>query len=192
MNFHSGIVSPTGVWWRPAARQERLWVAIAFVWCMVLFAMMPFWHIKGGQNPSGIRTKVTPAEFRARTEAFIADYQVGEENGIPVVEPPPGSHVYLAGQMWRWYPALILEEGASYTLHLSALDVNHGFGLYPANINFQVIPGYDYGLRITPNQPGEYRIVCNEFCGIAHHAMLGSIVVKPAAQVARLEREGGR
>jgi cytochrome c oxidase subunit 2 len=64
------------------------------------------------------------------------------------------------------------------------MDVNHGFSLYPANINFQVVPGYDYGLTIQPNQPGEYRIVCNEFCGINHHAMLGSIVVEPAARVA--------
>ena len=87
--------------------------------------------------------------------------------------------------MWRWYPALELEEGVSYTLHLSSLDVNHGFSLYPANINFQVVPGYDYGLNIKPNTPGEYRIVCNEFCGVSHHNMLGRIVVRPAKQVAQ-------
>ena len=28
---------------------------------MVLFAMMPLWHFKGGQNPSGIRGKTTAA-----------------------------------------------------------------------------------------------------------------------------------
>ena len=176
--FHTAIVPPKGVWWRPAGKQERVWVAIAFGWCLVLFAMMPFWHIKGGQNPAGVRHRVEPADFRQRVETMIADYQVGVENDIPVVAPPPGSDVYLLGQMWRWYPALELEEGASYTLHLSSLDVNHGFGLYPANINFQVVPGYDYGLRITPNQAGEYKIICNEFCGIAHHSMLGRIVVK--------------
>jgi cytochrome c oxidase subunit 2 len=185
MEFHSGIVAPQGVWWRPAGKQEKLWVAIAFAWCMVLFAMMPFWHIRGGQNPSGIRTRVTPEAYLARVFTFVDDYKVGEDNGIPVVAPPPGSDVYLLGQMWRWYPALELEEGVSYTLHLSSLDVNHGFSLYPANINFQVVPGYDYGLSIKPNKPGEYRIVCNEFCGVSHHNMLGRIVVRPARQVAQ-------
>jgi cytochrome c oxidase subunit 2 len=185
MEFHSGIVAPQGVWWRPAGKQEKLWVAIAFAWCMVLFAMMPFWHIRGGQNPSGIRTRVTPEAYLARVFTFVEDYKVGEDNGIPVVAPPPGSDVYLLGQMWRWYPALELEEGVSYTLHLSSLDVNHGFSLYPANINFQVVPGYDYGLSIKPNKPGEYRIVCNEFCGVSHHNMLGRIVVRPARQVAQ-------
>lgn len=190
--LHSGIVPPRGVWWRPAGKQERVWLAVAFVWCMVLFAMMPLWHLKGGQNPSGIRTKVEPTEFYERVRAFVADYQVGEEDGMPVVAPPPGSEVYLIGQMWRWYPALELEEGATYTLHLSSLDVNHGFGLYPANINFQVIPGYDYGLTITPNAAGEYRIVCNEFCGIGHHNMLGRIAVKPRGErVAEALSEGG-
>lgn len=185
LEFHSGVVAPQGVWWRPAGRQEKLWVAIAFAWCMVLFAMMPFWHIRGGQNPSGIRTRVTPEAYLARVFTFVEDYKVGEENGIPLVAPPAGSDIYLLGQMWRWYPALELEEGASYTLHLSSIDVNHGFSLYPANINFQVVPGYDYGLNIKPNRPGEYRIVCNEFCGVSHHNMLGRIVVRPAKQVAQ-------
>jgi cytochrome c oxidase subunit 2 len=194
--FHSGLVAPKGVWWRPAGRQERLWVAIAFAWCMVLFAMMPFWHFKGGQNPSGIRGKVKPEDFVARTLRFVEEYKVGEENGQPIVAPPPGADVYLLARMWSWYPALRLQEGATYTLHLSSMDINHGFSLYPANINFQVVPGYDYGLTIQPNQPGEYRIVCNEFCGINHHAMLGSIVVEPAANVAAVsnrkwEVEGG-
>ncbi len=192
MEFHSGIVAPQGVWWRPAGKQEKLWVAIAFAWCMVLFAMMPFWHIRGGQNPSGIRTRVTPEAYLARVFTFVEDYKVGEENGIPLVAPPPGSDIYMLGQMWRWYPALELEEGASYTLHLSSLDLNHGFSLYPANINFQVVPGYDYGLQIKPNKPGEYRIVCNEFCGVSHHNMLGRIVVRPAKQVAQATPQEAR
>ena len=54
----TGLVSPQGRWWVPAHRSEKVWFAIAFAWCMVLFAMMPLWHLKGGQNPSGIRRNV--------------------------------------------------------------------------------------------------------------------------------------
>ena len=39
-------------------------------------------------------------------------------------------------------------------------------------------PGYDYGLRVTPNAPGDYRIICNEFCGIGHHIMVGKVIVE--------------
>ncbi len=187
--LHSAIVPPKGVWWKPAGKQERMWVTIAFVWCMVLFAMMPLWHLKGGQNPSGIRGKVDPVEYAKRVERFIADYQIGEESGIPVVKPPPGSDVYMVGGSWVWKPVLHLQQGASYTLHLSALDFNHGFGLIPANINFQIVPGYDYGLKITPNEAGEYKVLCNEFCGIGHHRMLGKIVIEPVPEVAAVNEE---
>lgn len=177
---NTGIESPQGIWWKPAHRTEKLWVAIAFVWCMVLFAMMPLWHFKGGQNPSGIRSKVEPQAFMARTMEFIAAYQVGEDRGIPIVAPPPGSDIYLAAMSFQWWPILRLEKGREYTLHLSALDVNHGFNLHPVNVNFQVVPGYDYGLRITPTEAGDFRIICNEFCGIGHHAMVGRVIVVDA------------
>jgi cytochrome c oxidase subunit 2 len=175
--MHSGLESPKGVWWKPAHRTEKVWVGIAFAWCMVLFAMMPIMHARGGQNVSGIRHTVEPAAFQKRVGEFIAAYQVGTENGYPVVAPPPGSDVYLMGSMWAWTPVLKLEKGVEYTLHLSALDVNHGFSLLPLNVNMQVVPGYDYGVRVTPTAAGDFRIVCNEFCGIGHHIMVGRIIV---------------
>lgn len=175
--IHSGLVPPTGKWWTDIPKQEKFWIGLAFAWCMVLFAMMPLWHIRGGQNVSGVRHRVDPKDFVARVDQFIADYQVGQENGIPVVEPPPGSHVYLLGRMWQWYPALRLKKNVEYTLHLSSADLNHGFSLFPVNINFQVVPGYDYALKITPNKAGDFRIICNEFCGIGHHIMVGKVEV---------------
>ncbi len=51
------------------------------------------------------------------------------------------------------------------------------------------MPGYDYGLKITPNEAGDYKVLCNEFCGIGHHRMLGKIIVEPAADVAAPQKE---
>jgi cytochrome c oxidase subunit II len=175
---HSALTSPQGVWWKPAGQQETMWIKISFVWCMIMFAVMPLWHWKGGQNPSGIRGRTTPKAFRERTQRFIKDYQVGVEKGIPVCEPPAGSDVYLEASMWMWQPVLKLKKGSTYVLHLSSFDINHGFSLYPMNINFQVVPGYDYGLRVTPNNTGDLRIICNEFCGVGHHSMTGKILVE--------------
>ena len=178
--YRTGIEAPQGIWWKPVGGAEKIWVAIAFAWCMVLFAMMPLWHLRGGQNPSGIRYRVEPLAYAKRVAEFIEQYKVGEESNLPVVEPPPGSDVYLQGSMWRWIPVLRLREGAEYVLHLSSTDVNHGFSLFPLNVNFQVVPGYDYGLRVRPNQTGEFQIVCNEFCGVGHHMMVGKVIVVPA------------
>lgn len=175
--YHSGLESPKGIWWKPAHKSEKVWFWIAFAWCMVLFAMMPLWHWKGGQNPSGIRRRVDPQAYVARTNEFIAQYKVGEDKGFAIVEPPPGSDVYLLGRMWSWSPILKLKQGVEYTLHISSADVNHGFSLYPVNVNFQIVPGYDYALRVTPAESGDFRVMCNEFCGVGHHLMLGRVIV---------------
>jgi cytochrome c oxidase subunit 2 len=183
--YKTGMSAPQGVWWKPAHRSERIWFTISFVWCMILFAMMPLWHFRGGQNPSGIRARVEPRDFLARTQQFVRDYDTGErDGGIPIVAPPPGADLYLLGAQFQWTPILQLQQGVEYTLHLSSLDVNHGFNLYPFNVNFQVVPGYDYGLRVTPTEAGDYRIVCNEFCGIGHHIMVGRVIVVPSATAA--------
>lgn len=175
--MHSAIIAPKGVWWKKVGDQEKKWVTIAFVWCMILFAMMPLWHFKGGQNPSGIRGRVTPAAYVERVERFVKDYKVGEEKGIPIVAPPPGADIYMLGRMWSWYPIIKIQKNTEYVLHLSSADLNHGFSLYPVNINFQVVPGYDYGLKIVPKEAGEFIIMCNEFCGIGHHLMVGKVIV---------------
>lgn len=190
--MHSGIQSPTGVWWKPVHPAEKTWVAVAFAWCLVLFAMMPLWHFRGGQNPAGARHRVDPQDYLARVEEFVATYQVGEDQGYPIVAPPPGSDVYLLARMWAWYPVLQLERGAEYTLHLSSQDVNHGFNLYPFNINFQVLPGYENAVRVVPNQAGDFRVICNEFCGIGHHLMLGRLIVVEPGQATAQVKEADR
>ena len=52
-------------------RAERIWVTVAFAWCLVLFAMMPLWHLKGGQNPSFNTFRTTPADFMKKVDTDI-------------------------------------------------------------------------------------------------------------------------
>ena len=96
---------------------------------------------------------------------------------MPVVHPPPGSDVYLVARLWQWWPIIEFEKDQSYRLHLSSMDWLHGFSLQPVNINLEVHPGYDMVLTITPTDSGDFGIVCNEFCGIGHHTMIGKIIV---------------
>jgi len=172
------IHSPATDWFQMPHGHERLWIGLALVWCLIMFAMMPFWHFKGKQNSTGESYSVTPAEFTERAERFAQTNKVSEHNGIPVAEPPPGGDAYLLARMWSWYPVLKLRKGETYRLHISSADLQHGFSLQPINMNFQVMPGYDHVLTITPTHTGEFTIVCNEFCGIGHHAMIGKIFVE--------------
>ena len=167
------------IWWKvPVGKDEIIWVGIALVWCLIMFFMMPYWHVFGKQNLSNEAYQTTPAKFQARVDEMVEKYKIGEKNGIPVVKPPAGSDVYMLGRLWQWYPILELEKDQSYRLHLSSMDWQHGFSLQPVNINLQILPGYEMVLTVTPDQAGEYAVVCNEYCGIGHHMMLGQITVK--------------
>ena len=168
------------IWWNePVEKTEVLWIFIALLWALVMFFMMPYWHVNGNQNLSNEAYRIRPEVYAQRTEEMAAKYTVREEGdtGVPVVRPPAGSDVYMRARLWEWWPVLELDKGQSYRLHLSSVDWLHGFSLQPENINIQVHPGYDMVLTVTPTSSGEFSVVCNEFCGIGHHTMVGKIHV---------------
>ena len=168
------------IWWKqPLDRVEGAWIVIAFVWCMVLFFMMPYWHVYGKQNLSNEAYRTTAEMFSKKTQEFVDKYTVRTETDlkIPVVHAPPGSDIYLIARLWAWWPMLELEEGKTYRLHLSSMDYLHGFSLQPENINIEVHPGYEHIVTLTPTAAGTYSIICNEYCGINHHTMASKLYV---------------
>jgi cytochrome c oxidase subunit 2 len=166
------------IWWKePVARTELVWIIVAFLWGLVMFSMMIWWHGAGKQNLSNEAYRIAPEVFAAKTQAMVEKYTVREEGGMPVVRPPAGSDVYLIARLWQWWPILEFEKDKSYRLHLSSLDWQHGFSLQPVNINLQIHPGYEMVVTMTPDKSGVYGVVCNEFCGIGHHTMVGRIYV---------------
>jgi len=172
------IHEPARIWWNPLSKDERMWVIMALIWMLVSFIFMPIFHVVGSQNPPSETYRVDPDRFSALVDGMVAKYKVGEEKGFPVVHPDPNTPVFVKASMWQWYPILELEKGRTYRLHLSSTDIQHGFSILPINMNFMALPGYDYVLNITPTTTGEFHVVCNEYCGIGHHTMVGKIYVK--------------
>ncbi len=65
--------------------------------------------------------------------------------------------------------------------NVSAADVTHGLGVYDENLRLlgqtQAMPGYENSLKITFDQPGKYKLMCMEYCGLVHHAMISDFTV---------------
>ncbi len=176
----SSLAKPQGTWWHPLGRDERLWGALAVIWGLAMFAMIVFiWPAIGREQNQIQSYRIAPATFGALTDQFIETYQVGEIDGVPVVAPPPGSDVYLEARAFAWRPVIQLKRGETYRFLISSRDVQHGFSLVmaPHSINFQLLPDYVTVIQLTPEEAGEYPIVCNEYCGLGHHLMLGRIIV---------------
>lgn len=64
------------------------------------------------------------------------------------------------------------------TLHVTARDVSHGFWVPEVRLKADMVPGLVNTIRFTPTKiGGPYRIICTEFCGVAHGAMRGTFYV---------------
>jgi len=178
----SAILPPSErIWWKtPVGKEEIVWITLSLIWCLIMFAMMPLWHLYGKQNLSNEAYRTTPSQFQAKVQEMVDKHTVRTETdmNIPVVHPPAGSDVYLLGRLWQWWPILEFEKDKSYRLHISSMDWQHGFSLQPLNINLQILPEYEMVVTITPDTAEDQTIVCNEYCGINHHTMLGKIYVK--------------
>lgn len=173
------ITPPEHGWWRAKVEPlEKVWIVLAVI-LIVGFASasMPVWHALGKQNAHGDSYRVDPKKFEEETERFVQKYKIGEEKGMPVVQPPPGSDIYLFGTKFFWYPILKLKAGERYKLHVSSIDMLHGFSLHPHQWSIQTYPGYEWVLPFTPMTPGVYTLVCNDYCGIGHEKMLGQMIV---------------
>jgi cytochrome c oxidase subunit 2 len=107
-------------------------------------------------------------------------------------EPYNGSVTHVEGDQYRasvqafqfgFLPDPIeVPEGSTVTFYLTSLDVTHGFNLIGTNVNTMVIPGQVAEFTVEFDEPGEYGIICNEFCGAGHASMEGQLIVVPESE----------
>ena len=77
------------------------------------------------------------------------------------------------------------------------MDVNHGFAIYAADgrivTQTQAMPGFVNRLVYRLLEPGRYRVLCLEYCGLAHHGMTANSKSPPPREVnhERAHLEGG-
>jgi len=92
-----------------------------------------------------------------------------------------GATVVAVSMMFAFVPAEIrVPAGRPVTFRLTSADVIHGFQIVGTNGNTMIVPGYVSQFTTVFREPGEYLIVCNEYCGLSHHAMSVKLIVEEA------------
>ncbi len=90
-----------------------------------------------------------------------------------------GATVVIVGMMFAFTPAEIhVPAGRRVTFRVTSADVTHGFQIVGTNGNTMVVPGYISQFTTVFREPGEYLIVCNEYCGLGHHLMSAKLIVE--------------
>ena len=95
----SAILPPSKrIWWKqPLDRIELTWILIALIWSLILFFMMPYWHVFGKQNLSNEAYRISAESYQKKTqemvdkvaEAWALGDQVnlGDQEGVDLGEP---------------------------------------------------------------------------------------------------------
>jgi cytochrome c oxidase subunit 2 len=84
--------------------------------------------------------------------------------------------VNATGGQWFWeIDAKKVPVGKKIVFNLHSKDVNHGFGVADQSgrllFQIQAMPGYINKVTYVFDEPGQYRVMCMEFCGVGHHVM---------------------
>ena len=152
---------------------ERFWMGMAAVIVAVFLVFIGITTVGYGiRPPSHVETIVDPSQT-------LSDPRFAQQ-GVTTL-PDGRVQVTMVGIMFAWLPAEVrVPAGRPVTFRLAAMDVTHGFLISNTNVNTMVVPGYVSQLTTTFDTPGEYLIVCNEYCGTGHHTMGAKIIVEAA------------
>jgi len=109
-------------------------------------------------------------------------FWIGWKGFAPMRKVPADAMIITAiGRMWEWEfiygdslrsKELVLPINKPVKLELVSEDVNHSLFIPAFRVKEDVIPGYDNYLWFTPNYIGDYEIICTEYCGLLHSAMV--------------------
>ncbi len=101
-----------------------------------------------------------------------------DHTGVKEIAPGKYQAVIIA-KTWAFAPGEIdVPVGAEVKFVATSTDVIHGFFIVGTRVNLMLIPGQisEFDYRFT--KPGEYLLICEEYCGELHHTMSGKVVVK--------------
>ncbi len=107
---------------------------------------------------------------------------------VPLQHAPLGIQqvVDVVGQQWSWQitPDTV-QVGSPVEFRVTSKDVNHGFAIYAPDgliaTQTQAMPGFTNKLVYTFTQPGTYKVMCLEYCGLGHVPMIAELHVMTAS-----------
>ena len=124
---------------------------------------------------------------------FLLWFAIGFPQFVRLSLPPADAmDVYVQGKKWMWkfaYPGgpssidtLRVPANRPVRLLITSRDVIHSLYVPALRLKMDALPGRYTQSWFEADRPGRYEIFCAEYCGTGHSAMLGELVVMPAAE----------
>ena len=150
---------------------ERLWMWAAAAIIALFIAVIGVSTVAYGLHPPSHVETIDPAKI-------FTDPRFSKI-GQPVEMPDGTLEVQMAALMFAFAPAEVrVPAGRRIRFRMTSADVTHGFMIAGTNANTMLVPGYISQFTTVFSRPGDYLIVCHEFCGNGHHVMSGRLIVE--------------
>lgn len=151
-------------------RLEKIWLWIGGAGIVVFLVIIGYMGIAMNINPPGHMGTIAP-EAVSTTAPF---------NNPGIVKT--GSNTYDANVVARIFifqPGnMTIPVGATVHFRVTSPDVVHGLFIPGTNVNIMAIPGHITEYTYTFKKPGEYLVLCHEYCGTGHQNMMGKVTVQ--------------
>jgi cytochrome c oxidase subunit II len=151
-------------------KYEQIWLVLAAGMLILSMAFSGYQTFAIGHGPpSGMHT-INPdrvSEIAPFDNPGV--FQIGENE----------YEVVVTLQAFSFNPSEIeIPAGATVHFIMTSKDVVHGFQVIGTNLNAMVTPGHIQRATQIFDKPGEYLVLCNEYCGAGHQMMSTTITVK--------------
>jgi cytochrome c oxidase subunit 2 len=151
-------------------RYERYWMWAATGMLVLFLSAIVITAISGAAHPPSHVETVNPETLTIQGE-FASPSVVRRTDG--------GTTVVMRAELYAFRPNVVrVPAGEPVTFRITSPDVLHGFQIVGTNVNVTVAPGYVSEVTTRFERPGEYLVVCNEYCGFAHHLMQSTVIVE--------------
>jgi len=163
-------------------RTEKRWLFIMLGMLVLIMVIVVVTVIAHAWHPPSNVEPADPVTLHLQGE-FV-------ESNLGTALEPDGVTARLIAQQFSFVPNCVkVPAGTPVKFRLSSADVVHGFILVDTNVNTMVVPGFVAEVRTSFATPGEYRMPCDEFCGLGHQGMWARVVVVPRDQFPKLTPE---
>jgi cytochrome c oxidase subunit 2 len=151
---------------------ERYWMWAAAAMLATFTGAIVATALAGSAHPPSHTETIDPEGLTVAGEFATPGISRRADDGITVS---------MRAELYVFWPEVIrVPAGVPVTFRITSADVLHGFQIVGTNVNVTVAPGYVSEATTTFDTPGEYLVVCNEYCGLAHHLMQGKLIVEAA------------
>ncbi len=153
-------------------RYERYWMWAATGMLALFLGAIVATAVAGSAHPPSHVETIDPETLTVQGEFAAPGVHEAADGSLTVV---------MRAEFYVFRPEIVrVPAGRRVRFRITTPDVLHGFQVVGTNVNLTVAPGYVSEATATFTEPGEYLVVCNEYCGLGHHNMQGRILVEPA------------